>query len=244
MKQPLSNPAGLAPAQVGGHVRAVIHELIRTTLEVLLLVEGIGDAPHAHEPLAAHAHVPEVPVLSGPHVHHLASEVGLIVHQPVTVHHVAGLAVGHAVTLLDVVAIVHQLVTLTTEVLLLVNLHPELASVLLLERIKTVGTVVDHEAAALHPAGVTPAQVGGHVRAVALALMGTTLEVPLLVENDLKKESMIRLMLMNLWPLMPISLKLLYSPGLMYIILPLKLGCSYISQFPSITLQDMQSDML
>ena len=54
-----------------------------------------------------------------------------------------------------------------------------------------VGTVVDHEAAALHPAGVTPAQVGGHVRAVALALMGTTLEVPLLVENDLKKVTQI-----------------------------------------------------
>ncbi|KAF3843558.1 hypothetical protein F7725_002407 [Dissostichus mawsoni] len=59
---------------------------------------GIGDAPHAHEPLAAHAHVSEVPVLSGPHVHHLASELGLLVHQPVTVHHVAGLALVHAVT--------------------------------------------------------------------------------------------------------------------------------------------------
>ena len=49
-----------------------------------------------------------------------------------------------------------------------------------------VGAVVHHETAALHPAGVTPAQVGGHVRAVALAVIGTTLEVPLLVENDLK----------------------------------------------------------
>ncbi|KAG7260515.1 hypothetical protein CRUP_011780 [Coryphaenoides rupestris] len=55
--------------------------------------------------------------------------------------------------------------------------------------------------------------------------------------------SVIRLMLMNLWPLMPMSLKLLYSPGLMYIILPLYWGCSYISQWPSITLQDWQSDM-
>ena len=50
-----------------------------------------------------------------------------------------------------------------------------------------VGTVVDHEAAALHPAGLAPAQVGGHVRAVAHALIGTTLEVPVLVEDDLKK---------------------------------------------------------
>ncbi|KAF3843577.1 hypothetical protein F7725_002426 [Dissostichus mawsoni] len=30
--------------------------------------------------------------------------------------------------------------------------------------------------------------------------------------------------------LMPMSLKFLYSPGLMYIILPLNWGCSYISQ--------------
>ncbi|KAF3843563.1 hypothetical protein F7725_002412 [Dissostichus mawsoni] len=92
---------------------------------------GIGDAPHAHEPLAAHAHVFEVPVLSGPHVHHLASELGLLVHQPVTVHHVAGLALVHAVTIHDVVTVLHHLVTLTTEVLLLIDLHPELASVLL-----------------------------------------------------------------------------------------------------------------
>ncbi|TNN37221.1 Gamma-crystallin M1 [Liparis tanakae] len=57
-------------------------------------------------------------------------------------------------------------------------------------------------------------------------------------------DSLTRLMLMNLMPLMPMSLKLLYSPGLMYIILPLYWGCSYISQWPSITLQDWQSFML
>ena len=57
----------------------------------------VGDTLHAHEPGAAHAHVPEAPVLSGPQVHHLASVVGLLVHQPVAVHHVAGHAVGHAV---------------------------------------------------------------------------------------------------------------------------------------------------
>ena len=50
-----------------------------------------------------------------------------------------------------------------------------------------VGTLVDHEAATLHPAGLAPAQVGGHVRAVAHALIGATLEVPLLVEDDLKQ---------------------------------------------------------
>ena len=50
-----------------------------------------------------------------------------------------------------------------------------------------VGAVVDHEEAALHPAGVAPAQVGGHVSAVAAALVGAALEVLLLVEGDLKK---------------------------------------------------------
>ena len=52
-----------------------------------------------------------------------------------------------------------------------------------------VGTLVDHEAAALHPAGLAPAQDGGHVGAVAGALIGATLEVPLLVKDDLGKKS-------------------------------------------------------
>ena len=76
------------------------------------------------------AHLLEAHVLSGPHVHHPASVLGLLVHQPVAVHHVAGLAVGHAVTILDVVTILHHLMGLTTEVLPLVDLHPVLASVL------------------------------------------------------------------------------------------------------------------
>ena len=48
-----------------------------------------------------------------------------------------------------------------------------------------VGTIVDHEAATLHLAGVAAAQVGGHVGAVAAALIGATLEVPVLVKDDL-----------------------------------------------------------
>ena len=50
-----------------------------------------------------------------------------------------------------------------------------------------VGAVIDHETASLHPAGLTPAQEGGHVGAVTVALIGTTLEVPLLVEDDLRQ---------------------------------------------------------
>ena len=50
-----------------------------------------------------------------------------------------------------------------------------------------VGAVVDHEAASLHPAGVTPAQVGGHVGTVVAALIRTSLEVPVLVEHNLRQ---------------------------------------------------------
>ena len=50
-----------------------------------------------------------------------------------------------------------------------------------------VGAVVDHEEAALHPAGVAAAQVGGHVGAVAAGLVGPALEVPVLVEDDLRE---------------------------------------------------------
>ena len=46
--------------------------------------------------------------------------------------------------------------------------------------------LVDHEAAAVHPAGLAPAQVGGHVGKVAHALIRATLEVLVLVESDLE----------------------------------------------------------
>lgn len=60
--------------------------------------------------------------------------------------------------------------------------HKELVS-------HVVRAIVDHEAATLHPARVTPAQVGGHVSAIAAGLIGTTLEVPVLIEDDLRDES-------------------------------------------------------
>ena len=49
-----------------------------------------------------------------------------------------------------------------------------------------VAPLIDHEAATLHPAGVAPAQVGGQLRAVIAGLVGATLEVLVLVEDDLK----------------------------------------------------------
>ena len=94
------------------------------------LITGIHDAPHAHESGVAKSLVPEASVLSRPHVHHSASEVGLLIHEPVAIHHIAGLAVRHTMAIHDGVTVIHQLHTLTTEVLLLVDLHSELSSVL------------------------------------------------------------------------------------------------------------------
>ena len=48
-----------------------------------------------------------------------------------------------------------------------------------------VGLLIDHEEATLHPAGVAPAQVGGELGAVAAGLIGATLEVAVLIEDDL-----------------------------------------------------------
>lgn len=48
-----------------------------------------------------------------------------------------------------------------------------------------VRPLIHHEAAALHPAGVAAAQVGSQLRAVAAGLIGATLEVSVLVEDDL-----------------------------------------------------------
>ena len=91
---------------------------------------GVHDASHAHELHVAHAHAHEAPVLSRLHVHHPASVVWLLVHQPVSVHCLTRHAVGHAVPIHDVVAVVHQLVHLASKVLPLIDLHPVRAAVL------------------------------------------------------------------------------------------------------------------
>ena len=49
-----------------------------------------------------------------------------------------------------------------------------------------VGAVVHHEAPVLHPAGVAAGQVHVDVGAVRGALIGATLEVPVLIENNLQ----------------------------------------------------------
>ena len=75
---------------------------VQAFIKILLLKnsELIHQTPHrvdSHH--VAHSHLPEVPIFSRPQVHLPASVVGLLTHQPVAVHHVAGLAVGLAVTI-------------------------------------------------------------------------------------------------------------------------------------------------
>ena len=94
------------------------------------LITGIHDAPHAHESGVAEALVPEASVLSRPHVHHSASVVGLLIHEPVAIHDIAGHAVRHTVAIHDGVTVIHHLVHLTTKVLLLVDPHFEISFVL------------------------------------------------------------------------------------------------------------------
>ena len=72
-------------------------------------------------------------MLSWPHIQHPTSEVWMFEHQPVAFQHIAGLAVGHKESVLDRLAIIHQLMCLASQVLLLIDPHSELSPVLLEE---------------------------------------------------------------------------------------------------------------
>lgn len=90
----------------------------------------VGDSPDGPDPRADASPVAVPAVLSGPQVVHPALVVGLLVQQPVAVHHVAGVEVGHAEAVLHVWAVVHQLVHLAGHVEALVKPHPVGALVL------------------------------------------------------------------------------------------------------------------
>lgn len=51
-----------------------------------------------------------------------------------------------------------------------------------------VGLLIDHEKATLHPAGITPAQIGSELRAVTAGFIGSALEVPILIEDNLQSQ--------------------------------------------------------
>lgn len=90
----------------------------------------VSDPSEGADPRADASPVAVPPVLSGPQVVRLALVVGLVVQQPLAVHHVAGVEVGHAEAVLDVWAVVHQLVHLAGHVGALVEPHPVGAPVL------------------------------------------------------------------------------------------------------------------
>lgn len=51
-----------------------------------------------------------------------------------------------------------------------------------------VGLFIDHEKATLHSAGVTPTQIRSQLWAVAASFIGSALEVPVLVEDNLQSQ--------------------------------------------------------
>ena len=95
-----------------------------------ILVPRIHDTPHAHESHVVVSHVHKVSVLSRREVPHLASVLGLLIHEPVAIHHMARHALVHTVAIHDGVTVIHTLVHLTTEALPLVDSHSVVSSVL------------------------------------------------------------------------------------------------------------------
>ncbi len=83
----------------------------------------VHDSSNRAESDVAVSHVPEAPVLSRSEVYHPSSVVGLLIHEPVAIHHMTGLAVGHAVTVHEGVAVICQLVHLTSKVFPFVGPH-------------------------------------------------------------------------------------------------------------------------
>lgn len=57
-----------------------------------------------------------------------------------------------------------------------------------------VWSLIDHPGPALHPGGVTTTQVGVEVRAVAVAFIPATLEVLVLIEDDLEDGTQVLLL--------------------------------------------------
>ena len=105
----------------------------RKFTRTILFLE-IHDASEGANPGAHSSPVVVLPVLSGPQVVLPALVVGLVVHQPVAVHHVAGVDVGHAETVLDIGAVVAQLHHLTSHIRAIIQPHLVVATVLWRQR--------------------------------------------------------------------------------------------------------------
>lgn len=83
------------------------------------LVE-VGDSSEGTNPWTGTAPVTVSAVLSGPQVVGSSPVVGLVIQQPVAIDHVAGVNVGHAEAILDIGAIVADLLHLAGHVWALV----------------------------------------------------------------------------------------------------------------------------
>ena len=90
----------------------------------------VHDTSDGADPGAHASPVAVSPVLARPQVVVLSPVVGLLVHEPVAVHHVAGLDVGHAVAIHDVGAVVVQLCHLAAHVVAVIDPHSVGAAVL------------------------------------------------------------------------------------------------------------------
>ena len=90
----------------------------------------IHETPDGADPGAHGVPLAEAPVLAGPQVVVAPPVVGVLVQQPVAIHHVAGVEVGEAEAVHEVGAVLHQLHHLTPHVEVLEQPHPEAAAVL------------------------------------------------------------------------------------------------------------------
>lgn len=162
---------------------------------------GTGGSPFA-----------ELPVLAGPHKVLAPPVVGMLVEGPVAVHDVGGVDVTATEAVLDGVTVLAELHHLSLEVWPLVDSHtvgtaagirkgtagangvavshPALVLWVLspgqyILVASVVGPLVQHPAAAIYLDGVAAAEMGVHIGAVRVALIGATLEVFILVESDL-----------------------------------------------------------
>ena len=90
----------------------------------------IREAPDGADPGAVAAPLAEAPVLAGLQVVVAPPVVGMLIQQPVAVHHVAGVEVGQTETVHEVRAVVGQLHHLASHVEVLVQPHLGAAAVL------------------------------------------------------------------------------------------------------------------
>lgn len=90
----------------------------------------VNDSSEGADSRADASPVAVSPVLSRPQVVRSALVVRLVVQQPVAIHHITGVEVGHAEVVLDIWTVIHQLMHLAGHVEAFIQPHPVRALVL------------------------------------------------------------------------------------------------------------------